>query len=289
MPPVGDNQNNTNFNNNNNPGMSPVGTPPPPTSSDDGKTLSIIGLILAFVGMQLIGLILSIIGFSKAKKAGASKGLAIAGIILNIIGMIVASAIGIILVINASKNINNQNNTTDSSSSSTVTKEEDSDSTGSASAVTADSIYDMSKACTNNYSISNAGTYVRGSSKVVVFNNSVQSESYYGTLSVIKDSWRTNSVSEAGLIVCMEASEGTSAGKSCDYESNGEKVSIPLYHTSYQVRVIEAKTGQVLTTQNIKTNSNQCPSFTSYQKSNPKVYESPKGDMVEGVITPYAG
>ncbi len=55
----------------------------------NGKTPGIViaGLICAFL-CPLIGLILSIIGRSKAKEAGAGEGLATAGIIISIVIMV---------------------------------------------------------------------------------------------------------------------------------------------------------------------------------------------------------
>ena len=51
MPPVGNNQN-SNFNQQNQ-GFPPVNNPNTQISQDDGKTLSIIGLALAFFGCSL--------------------------------------------------------------------------------------------------------------------------------------------------------------------------------------------------------------------------------------------
>lgn len=44
---------------------------------------------MAFIFMAPIGLVLSIIGVVKSKKAGAKYGLGIAGIVLNAIGVII--------------------------------------------------------------------------------------------------------------------------------------------------------------------------------------------------------
>ena len=49
------------------------------------ETISIIGFIISFI-MPLVGLILSIIGFSKSKKNNSSTALAIAGLIISIFG-----------------------------------------------------------------------------------------------------------------------------------------------------------------------------------------------------------
>lgn len=285
MPPVGSNQNNNNNNFNQNQNSNQGGPMPPVANNaqDDGKTLSIIGLVMAFLGMQLIGLILSIIGLSKAKKAGASKGVAIAGIVLNAIGMIVGLIIAIFLIIG----IANNDSKSDTSNSSTSTSQSSDNS--DISAVTADKVYDMDKICNNNYYISNAGTYTKGSSKVAVFYNSTDSPDNYTELYPSKSSWDAEFPSEVGLVACMIASEGASAGKSCDYTSSGEKVSIPLYKTNYEVKIIEALTGKVVATEKLTTNTGECPSYVSYDKSDPKVFEDPADDSVEGILTPYAG
>lgn len=60
---------------------------PTATSGDPGKTLAIVGLILAFL-FPLVGLILGIIARSKSKKAGQSNGLALGAIVVSAINMI---------------------------------------------------------------------------------------------------------------------------------------------------------------------------------------------------------
>ena len=57
----------------------------PPAS--DGKTLGIVGLVLAFL-FSLAGLIVSIIARKQSKAAGVSNGPATAGIIISIIGLV---------------------------------------------------------------------------------------------------------------------------------------------------------------------------------------------------------
>ncbi len=74
------------------------------TGEDPGKTLGIVGLVLAIV-LPLIGLIVSIIARKKSREAGFDNGLAKAGIIvgiillvLGIIGTIASVALGIAAV-----------------------------------------------------------------------------------------------------------------------------------------------------------------------------------------------
>jgi hypothetical protein len=66
-------------------------TPAPVPSAapaSDGKTLGIIGLVLAFV-FSLAGLIVSIIARNQSKAAGVPNGPATAGIIISIVGIVI--------------------------------------------------------------------------------------------------------------------------------------------------------------------------------------------------------
>ena len=67
--------------------MSAPITPAPAAPVPDGKTLGIVGLVLAFL-VPLAGLIVSIIASGQSKKAGVANGPAKAGIILSIIFMV---------------------------------------------------------------------------------------------------------------------------------------------------------------------------------------------------------
>ena len=76
------------------PPTSPAPTPTAPSAVDPGKTLGVVGFILAFVA-NLFGLIISIIALNKSKKAGYKNGLALAGIIISSIGLVLGTIAGI--------------------------------------------------------------------------------------------------------------------------------------------------------------------------------------------------
>ena len=69
----------------------PFGAP----AVDLGKTMSIIAIILPFVGFSLVGLILGIIAKSKSKKAGYKNTLALVAIIVSIVFIVASVIIGI--------------------------------------------------------------------------------------------------------------------------------------------------------------------------------------------------
>jgi hypothetical protein len=78
------------------PGAGPVA--PPPGADYPGKTLGIVGLILAFV-FQLAGLICSIIALSQSRRAGYKNGIALAGIIVSAALIVLGIIAAIVLVL----------------------------------------------------------------------------------------------------------------------------------------------------------------------------------------------
>ncbi|MDF1477828.1 DUF4190 domain-containing protein [Leifsonia sp. H3M29-4] len=78
------------------PASAPV--PAPPGTDYPGKTLGIVGLILAFV-FTIVGLILSIIANGQSKAAGYTNGPAKAGIIVSIVLIVLGIIGGIIFAL----------------------------------------------------------------------------------------------------------------------------------------------------------------------------------------------
>jgi hypothetical protein len=77
-------------------------TPPPnPTGTN---TLSVVGLVFAFIA-PLVGLVLSIIGLTKSKKNHQSTGIAIAGIIVSSVFMLLVFPIMVALVLSTTVGI----------------------------------------------------------------------------------------------------------------------------------------------------------------------------------------
>ncbi len=82
--------------------VQPASNPTDP-SVNPGKTLGIVGLVLGIVGFfvaflaPIAGLIVSILGLNKSKKAGHKNGFAIAGIIVSSVAL-VANIIAVIVV-----------------------------------------------------------------------------------------------------------------------------------------------------------------------------------------------
>jgi hypothetical protein len=70
---------------------------PPGPNADPGRTLGIVGLVLAFVA-SIAGIIVSAIALRESRRAGYPNGFAIAGLILSIVFSVVGLIIAILLV-----------------------------------------------------------------------------------------------------------------------------------------------------------------------------------------------
>ncbi|HRJ06732.1 MAG TPA: hypothetical protein PK096_01770 [Candidatus Saccharibacteria bacterium] len=79
----------------------PMAAQPPaaPPISNPGKTLGIVGIVLSFVFLQLIGIVLSIISTVKSTQAKASPTLGIIGIVLNAIGLVFVPIMVMIMLV----------------------------------------------------------------------------------------------------------------------------------------------------------------------------------------------
>lgn len=73
---------------------------PPPGVDYPGKTLGIVGLVLAFIS-AIIGLILSIVANNQSKAAGYTNTPAKIGIIVGIITTVIGLIVGVIVIIAA--------------------------------------------------------------------------------------------------------------------------------------------------------------------------------------------
>lgn len=73
-------------------------------AENPGQTLSIIGLVLAFL-FPLVGIFLSVIGRNKSKKAGASTTVGTVGVVLNIISLVISLLYTVVVMLAASSAI----------------------------------------------------------------------------------------------------------------------------------------------------------------------------------------
>lgn len=87
--------------------MEPNSTPPAPASAPQTNhapaqktdVLGILSIVFAFIGLQVIGFILGLVGVKKAKQEGRSTTLSKIGWILNLVFMILATIIIVLFLV----------------------------------------------------------------------------------------------------------------------------------------------------------------------------------------------
>ncbi|MFC6356423.1 DUF4190 domain-containing protein [Luethyella okanaganae] len=71
---------------------------PLPTGADPGRTLGVVGFVLA-IFFSVIGLVVSIIAYNTSKKAGFGNGWAVAGMIVGGLAFAVTLVLGMFAII----------------------------------------------------------------------------------------------------------------------------------------------------------------------------------------------
>lgn len=92
------------------PSVSPETAPAGPAAQagdNPGQVLAIIGLVLAFLPLQLVGLILSIIAKIKARKGTSANTISLIGIILNAVLGVIGAVVTVTLLLVALSGIQN--------------------------------------------------------------------------------------------------------------------------------------------------------------------------------------
>lgn len=112
------------------PPPSPVGQVPQAMSEDPGKTLGVVGIVLAFVA-SLVGLILSIISLIRSRKANHKGTLGLVGIILNSVMIVISIAIAIAFVTSFYSSLDERIEKVSEKDSSSKVSKDDKDAKGS--------------------------------------------------------------------------------------------------------------------------------------------------------------
>lgn len=211
---------------------------------------------------------------------------AIAGIVGGAVFIILLIIGGIVLATTMNKDDNKSNdNKTDSS------KTEDEGALRSANAVTADSMSDLAAVCKNG-SVKNAAAYEKPYKFAIFDNNSAR-----GSWSSFTSSYDNESIvkyadfAQANVITCLDRDDSTAVKSlSCDFKTGGETTSVDFYAVKYKVTLYEAQSGKkVKELAAINGPATKCPSFVTYDKSNPKIYGEADKAELDTVLAAFAG
>ena len=59
-------------------------------STDPGKTMGIVALVLSIIGLHLVGVVVGLVALSQSKKVGNKNGFALAGVIVGAVLFVIS-------------------------------------------------------------------------------------------------------------------------------------------------------------------------------------------------------
>lgn len=191
-----------------------------------------------------------------------------------VVGVVVLLGGGIAAVLLTRKSTNTPGSDAGSSSQT-------SQSDTSANSIVATTLSDFEKVC-SGVTVSNAAAVTSAvPHPIAFFQQSILAADEYtsATITLSDKTWQAESQNPTNtqLVGCFKRASETAANKNCEYNdtSTNKKVSIPLYSVVYDLTVYESKTGKKLGAKQVSGPATSCPSFASYNKSDPKLYGEP--------------
>ncbi|MFG2026447.1 hypothetical protein [Streptomyces sp. NPDC048825] len=145
-----------------------------------------------------------------------------------------------------------------------------------------DSVLDLERVCTDGLGFSGMPAYDRTKKTVhpaMLMNNPGDNWSQFEPpAGDFPKGWflgYSDKPAAAELVVCLERTKATPTGKVCDMETDdGKPLKIRTYNTSYQLKVVEARTGKALYEHTGEAKSDECPVYilTSEGEDKDKYY-----------------
>ena len=226
---------------------------------------------------------------SGGKKTGLIVGIIIAAVLL--IGGGVAALV-ITLNNKDDKSISqSSSNSSDSSKKDDSTSNADDEKLRSANATTAKYLTDFDALCDTG-SISNAADYAKPY-KIAAFYGSLDragswtqvSLPYQATYKADYDKFETTNV-----VACLSPDKASAVkSKTCEFKSGSDNVSIDYYAVKYNVSLYEAKSGKkIKDLGTVNGPADTCPTFATYNKSDPKIYAKPDTQALDTMLSSFA-
>lgn len=225
-------------------------------------------------------------GQPPKKSTGLIIGI-IAGAVLLVAGIVTV----LIITLSGDKEDTDKKDDTKTSQNDDTKKDsnEDDEKKRLANAKTAKSTSDFNVVCETG-SVSNAAAAEKPY-KIVAFSKADGARSW-STLSLDYSAdyyTKYDAFAEVGAVACLSEKAGSAVKtKTCDFKTSGENTSLDYYATAYEVTLYEAKSGKkIKDLGTVSAPATTCPSFVSYDKSDPKVIAKPDADAVDALLAAF--
>lgn len=207
----------------------------------------------------------------------------IIGIVAIVLFLLIGSTIAVLVLVRSAVKSGESNTNTSSTAKPS--------SNAKTNAVTAKYSSDFDVVCEGG-SVVNAPAAAKPY-KIVSFNTTSPKNDRWSSMSVgYGEPYYVDSdaISTVGVVACLDMVKGSETkAKTCEFQSSGQNVVIDYYAVQYNLTYYEAKTGKALAKgETINGPATTCPFFTSYDKSDPKIYADPDDNAVELVHAKFA-
>lgn len=152
--------------------------------------------------------------------------------------------------------------------------------------ITAMSHRDFGAVC-GGFTVQNAAPYTKKSTALIVtFSQSPRTKDSwsYEDVGYGKTYTRTNGdFTRINTVACLHEILDTKVfSKVCDYEQDGEHVSVRYYSIRYKLSYYEAKTGKrIADAGTVEAPAGACPSFIDYDQQSLTAYATPENDAID--------
>ena len=88
------------------------------------------------------------------------------------------------------------------------------------------------------------------------------------------------------LIACAHLASKRPTGKKCDFEDKGEKTTLELVDTTYELTIYKATDGKALTKSTLEGKSDECPMLAVWTKGDTTYLTEPSDDQYIAALKP---
>lgn len=88
------------------------------------------------------------------------------------------------------------------------------------------------------------------------------------------------------LVGCLQRTEETANGTECDFEDDGDTVTLALVDTVHELTLYEAATGDEVASTTLESASSECPFFASFDPDDLRFFNEPSDDELIAALAP---
>jgi hypothetical protein len=93
-------------------------------------------------------------------------------------------------------------------------------------------------------------------------------------------------MAEVELVGCMQRTEETANGTSCEFDDDGDVVTLELVDTVHELTLYAAATGDEVASTTLESASTECPFFATFDPEDLRFFNEPSDDELIAALAP---